>query len=218
MDFERALIEIPLSAQDIIDFAHDSYNTYTVRVREVECAVIDKEDCQYVLPRGTEASGLISDGGIRDVLRDLRAYPWPSKRIPGRSHAGFYKGARGLVDKGLYGVLRREKPIRFIGHSLGAAIALNAAVLLHREGFIIEFVVGLGCPRTFTRRTAKRVAKLGFPIYEFSNPGDPVPDVPFRFWGYRHINEIKTPREAKGYFISKNHMMPHYQEAFTDGN
>jgi len=81
-------------------------------------------------------------------------------------------------------------------------------------GFKIGGVITLGAPRTFTRGTAKRVKRLGYPIWEFSNRGDPVPDVPFKIWGYRHMNEIMTDRKRDGYSIKNNHSLEFYREAF----
>jgi pimeloyl-ACP methyl ester carboxylesterase len=210
------MVDLPLPIEILLQFAEDSYTVTTVKVGEVECLVAECEPFQVVVPRGTEFGQFFSGGGWRDVLRDLRAFPWFSSRIGGFSHAGFFKGARGLVDKGLFGRLRRDKPILLIGHSLGGALAVNAAAILDAEGFNVSSVVTFGAPRTFTKGTAERFKERGIYVVEFSNPGDPVPDVPFRWWGYRHINEVPTPRKANGYSISDNHMLPWYREAFAN--
>lgn len=216
MNFQTALKELPISPDHIFNYIDQSYIVHTLNVREVECLVVccAKSKYQFVIPRGTEFDKFFSGNGWRDVLRDLRALPWRNSRLGGWSHSGFLKGALGLVDKGLFGVLRREVPAIFIGHSLGGALALNCAAILHGEGFTVAGVITVGSPRTFMKRTATKVSKLGFPIWQFSNEGDPVPDVPFRFWRYRHCREIKTNRPGKGYSIKRNHSLSAYKKAF----
>lgn len=204
---------LPIPLYDVIRLIEDSYNNYTICVNEVECLVVEFHIYQVVIPRGTEFDKFISGGGWLDVIRDLRAIPWPSRLLRGWSHAGFLKGAKGVVNKGLFGLLRRDKPIIVLGHSLGGSLGQNIAYLLAAEDFYIKAVITIGSPRTFTKGTARRLKeRFKFPVYEFSNPGDPIPDVPFRFWGYRHINEIQTNRKAIGYSIKNNHLLPAYAQ------
>lgn len=185
-----------------------AYQRSTLRVGECECYVLQEKNAQYVSFRGTEAK-IVTKGGWADVLRDLRAFPWHSARLGGWSHSGFYKGAKGVVDSGLFGILRRDTPIYFTGHSLGGALALNAACMMYTMGFNVCGVVTFGSPRTFTKGTANRW--LGeVPIKQYSNEKDLVTKMPMRFFGYRHVNEIKTGLE-------KGHSLKHYQEVFRDG-
>ncbi len=214
MKFSEELANLPFSPAEVIQAIERGYEEHTVRVHDVECLVITTDLEQIIVPRGTEFGGFFDEGGWRDVLRDLRTRPWPSERLGGWSHSGFLKGARALVDEKLLVELDHVRPIYFMGHSLGGALALNCAGLLHAHGYNIGGVITLGSPRTFTKGTAKKIKALGFPIWQFSNPGDPVPDVPFRFWRFRHCNEIYTDRKRRGYAISKNHMMRYYREAF----
>jgi hypothetical protein len=204
------LIGSHLPLGKVFELAEVSYTKKTICVNEVECLVQEIDGHQVIAFRGTEADKLISGGGWRDVLRDLRAAPWYDKRV-GWSHAGFLKGARGIVDKGLFGLLRREKPIVITGHSLGGALAINAAAMLDYEGFKVVNVVTFGSPRTLIKSSTKRFAKNNIIVQQFSNAGDPVPDVPFRWWGYRHVNEITTSRIADGYSASKNHLLKFYK-------
>ncbi len=201
---------IPLSVA--LQLSDEAYKSVTLRVDGCEAYCTTFGGTQVVAFRGTEAGKLISGGGWRDVLRDIRAFPWRDKRV-GWSHAGFLKGAKGVVDCGLFGLLRRGKPVVLVGHSLGGALAINAAAMLHSMGFNVAGVMTFGAPRTFTKGTADKWRRR-VPVWEFSNPGDPVPDVPFKFFGYRHINEILTARKADGYSALNNHMLPFYYEAF----
>ena len=198
-----------LPLEYLLRLAEESYSKKTIKVAEVECYVTTKHGVQVVVPRGTEADVLLSGNGWRDVIRDMRLIPWYDKRV-GWSHAGFLKGARGIAEKGLYGLLRRELPIVFVGHSMGGAISLNAAAILKSMGFNVTLVVTFGAPRTFLKSTAKNYRKKGITVFQYSNPGDPITDVPFRWWRYRHVKEISTGR-AGGYGL-EHHAMSAYRE------
>ena len=204
---------ISITHKELFIITEDSYARYNCRVGEVECLLVETEDYQVVAPRGTEAGTLLSGLGFFDVIRDLRFFPWYDKRV-GWSHAGFLKGAQGLVDKGLFGMLDRDKPIVLTGHSLGGAISINAAAILKSLDFNVVAVCTFGAPRTLMKSAAKRFNTVGIAIAEFSNAGDPIPDLPNSMWGYTHINEVHTPREAKGYSIFRNHRLEHYGESF----
>lgn len=204
-----------ISERHAVLLAQESYADHTVRVREVEVLVRDLalEGIQVVIPRGTEFQGLVSGGGWRDMIRNLRAFPWYDRRT-GWSHAGFLKGARGVTDRGLYGLLRKDRPVVCVGHSLGGALALNIAAILHHDGFLVSQVVTFGAPKTFAFGS-DRFDKLGIPTVQWTNPGDPIADLPLGLFGYRHVNEVKTSRDAQGYSISNNHGIDQYAEAFT---
>ena len=203
--------DLPLPKEDILTILEQSYIAKTIRVKEVECLVMKWDGYQVVAFRGTEFSDMLETNGFWDVIRDLRAIPWYDKRV-GWSHAGFLKGARGVVDKGLYGLLRRDEPILVLGHSLGAALALNAAVMLESMGFMVDGVIGVGSPRTFLKGTAKKVRKYGLPVWEFCNHGDPVTHLPFSWWGFDHVNRIQIGDPEADLSISDNHMLSSYKE------
>lgn len=190
-----------------------SYKEETLSVSDVEAYVDDKAaKYSYLAFRGTEASKFISGHGWWDVVRDLRTLPWYDSRV-GWSHAGFLKGARHVVGLLVtdYG-LTKDKPVIVTGHSLGGALAVNAAALLHAEGYTVHRVITFGAPRTFKWRTATKWAKV-LDIDNFSNHGDPVCDVPTSWLGWRHVNEVKTSRDPDGYGFD-NHVLPAYFDAF----
>jgi len=198
---------------ELFKLASKSYHEVSCKVNEVECLVSTLDDIQVVAFRGTEGGDLISGGGVWDVLRDIRFIPWYDKRV-GWSHAGFLKGARGVVDKGLYGMLDRDVPIDLTGHSLGGVLAINAAAILRAEGFNVRQVITFGAPRTLTAGSLKRYIKTGVHTIEYSNKGDPIPDFPSRWWGYRHVNEQYTSHKVNGYSIANNHLLEHYGKVF----
>jgi len=196
----------------LLKLAALSYEQLSCKIDDNECLVSYTDGYQIVAFRGTEASKLISGSGWRDVIRDIRLFPSHDKRV-GWSHSGFLKGARALVDHGLHGFLRQDEPIILTGHSLGGVLAINSAMMLHAMGFKVDSVVTFGAPRTLLRGSVRRFKKTGISIWEYSNPGDPVPNHPFRLWGYRHVNEVMTDREPEAFFVN-NHLIDRYEEAF----
>lgn len=184
-----------------------SYIHHTYEVGEVEVLVVE-EDKTYIAFRGTEASDMWAGRGWVDVIRDLRTIPWHDKRV-GWSHSGFLKGARRAV-KNL--IIPRDKPVVVTGHSLGGGLAVNAAAILHAEGYTVEKCITFGAPRTFKKGTAEKWTKT-LDVTNFSNHGDPVCDVPLYWWNWRHVNEVHTSRTPDGYGF-RNHFLPTYFEAF----
>lgn len=203
---------LPIPIEVALDFADDSYTQKTVKVGDAECWVTEHGRYQIVAPRGTEFSDFFSEAGWLDVLSDAAAWPWYHRHI-GWGHFGFMAGAKGLVKHGLRGLLRKEEPIILIGHSLGGGYAIGIALLLSALGFRVEGVITFGCPKAlYSKKAIKRFWNYKIPVWQFSNPGDPVTDVPVLLG--RHVNEIKTDRKADGYRISTNHMIEFYREAF----
>lgn len=199
---------MPISIERALVFSEDSYTRATYCVNDVECDTRLVEGIKIVSFRGTETDSLLDKGGWRDILRDIRFFPWYDERV-GWSHAGFLKGARGVVDSCLTDTLLASVPTVIVGHSLGGALALNAAAILAAEGVNIVGCVTFGAPRTFIRGTVRRFT---VPTWQFSNPNDPITHVPHRFWGYRHVNEVDVSWPANGLRFS-NHAMSAYMEA-----
>lgn len=192
-----------------LDFAELSYERITIKIGEVECYCAMYDDYQIVAPRGTETK-LISEGGWLDILADLAAYPWYHPHI-GWGHYGAMAGAKSLVKHGLKGYLRKELPIILIGHSLGGAYALNAALLLAEMGFFIKGVITFGCLKSLYSDSALDNFRLhNINVWQYVNPGDPIADIPSIG---KHVRKIYTQRPADGYSISNNHPLIFYRDA-----
>jgi len=160
------------------------YDSKTGSVNDVEFMVKYEPEHTIVVFRGTEFSGFFSKLGFLDVIRDIRIMPWKDKRV-GWAHAGFLKGARGVVDSPLRDYICPSTPVILTGHSMGAGISLLAALLLHSEGYEIKEWVGFGCPRPTIGREG-----LPFPATSYRNHGDPVTQAP-RSWMFGYSHPIK---------------------------
>jgi len=187
---------MPADHRTLCRMAAHSYDAATGGVNDVEYLVKYEPDHTVVSFRGTEFSGFISQRGVLDVIRDIRIVPWYDKRT-GWAHAGFLKGARGVVDGPLMDYLCPSTPITLTGHSLGAGVSFLAALMLHSEGFTIKEWVGFGCPRPII---GKR--DLPFLATSYRNHGDPVTQVPRKWmFGYSHPVELSNIGLISGHDI-----------------
>lgn len=101
---------------DLCALVEQAYERQTGVIHEVEYHLLQFARFQVLIFRGTEGGKFLSGSGWRDVIRDIRILPWYDKRC-GWCHAGFLKGARGVVSR----LQLKDKPIILSGHSLGAA-------------------------------------------------------------------------------------------------
>lgn len=89
-------------------------------------------------------------------------------------HAGFMDGAEDVVDQ-----ISRQIGDRYsfiVGHSLGAALALETAALLAARGQAPDRVFLFAPPRVFLMRLPDVLKDVGIAAYWYGN--DPVPAVP----------------------------------------
>lgn len=122
---------------------------------------------QYLVVRGTaDNKNLSEDLAVR--VREDRKTGLPV-------HAGFEADAQAVyADAKPY--LKRGYETRFVGHSLGGAVAAILAVYAKEDGYDVESVVTFGQPR-FT--TASGAAKLaGLPLTRVVDENDVIPMLP----------------------------------------
>jgi hypothetical protein len=93
---------------------------------------------------------------------------------------------------------------------LGSGLAVNAALMLHGEGFDVRGVVGFGSPRALLKGSARKARGRSIPFWEYCNYGDPITNLPFSWWGFDHINKINIGDEGTEPSISDNHMIGAY--------
>lgn len=116
--------------------------------------------------RGSEFSTL-KGGNWRDYLRNARLLPWFNKAT-GWAHAGYLRGAENLVDV-FGGLIPQRAPLYLCGHSMGAAVAVLGAQLLHARGHNVIEAVLLGSPRVYLRPPS-----FDFPVTHYRYGGDCV--------------------------------------------
>lgn len=93
----------------------------------------------------------------------------------GRIHAGFYKAWRAIGDQVMAAI--GDQPVTLVGHSLGAAIALCAAVSLTLAGKPPVAVYAFEPPR-ISPDISIRTLLAKVPLKLYKNGLDLVPDVP----------------------------------------
>lgn len=175
-----------------------SYNRRSFVVNDVEFLIDDVHGCQVVAIRGTEANGMLSKGGWRDVLMDLRI--GPSGYYGLRGHAGFLSGAK-AIEKVLLDALDKSAPVIVTGHSLGGGIAIPVARMLLANHFDVKELVTFGCPRCITKGH-NQFKSIEISQYEYRD--DVVPT--FQFWSPRkHFNRLSIGgARSKNWFFNRN--------------
>jgi hypothetical protein len=79
--------------------------------------------------------------------------------------------------------------VRVTGHSLGGSIATIFALKLAMMGYNVELVT-FGSPRVGNKYFSEITTKaLDGRIARFQNPGDVIPEVPYKWIGYEHVGE-----------------------------
>jgi hypothetical protein len=111
---------------------------------------------------------------------------------PDDIHSGFERATKAVWPELRSAVLAGgggSKPLYLVGHSLGAALAVIAAKLLHNDGLArVSAVYTLGMPRCGGRRfVADYGDELGSSTYRLVHGDDIVPTVPPSELGFRHV-------------------------------
>lgn len=107
---------------------------------------------------------------------------WPEQRV----HRGFYRGYLSIRDELLAQVSESDEQVLIVGHSLGGAVGVLAAVDLNFNLGKQVHLVTLGSPRVgnaaFIDACQRRIASHTRLVHGW----DPVPRHPWPVWGYRH--------------------------------
>lgn len=183
----------------------EAYGTHSFHAKDLEglhrhmdMKMAEWPEVQVIALRGTEFTGAFTNGGWRDIVRDLMVLP---TRVPGVGigHAGFLIGA-GDVFSTLGPKLKKDKPIICTGHSLGAAVAQALALILKQHGWHVLEYVGFGCPRVFAGSPDWGAVK----VYHYQHGGDIVPRLLPPGLLYRH------PAAAR--VIGKHRWLPSFED------
>lgn len=140
---------------------------------ETDALVIEEQDCTWVCFRGTEAKPTPTRTGwsnFFDVIKDLRIFPYRTL-LGWWAHKGFAKGAEAWVHK--YGSrLNPRKKLYLTGHSLGAAVAVQAVPLLKAKGVSTTELVVFAEPASWYRGDEHLYQRLQVPSTSYINAND----------------------------------------------
>ncbi len=150
---------------------------------EVKVYFIDKKVC-FVF-RGTQFD---YKNILKDILSDVRAFPWYVSELGCWCHSGMVKGVRGWWGNG--GVFPQileyienyhleDKEIVFAGHSKGGGEATFAAALCNLQGIKCRLIT-LGSPKVATKGILK--ALEGVDSLRYVRGADVVTTVPRGPW------------------------------------
>ena len=154
---------------DKIDIA--GYTSHFISMGSTQVHVLISDEETLVVFRGTEKN-------LEDILVDLNI-----KKEDG-THKGFNQ-AYLSVHAELKKLVDKDKPAKFIGHSLGGALAIKAGTFhIGSDKQIITF----GAPRVFTKKYAKFYESCEI-THRFENKCDPVPYLPPYSFGFRHVGK-----------------------------
>ena len=134
---------------------------------ETDVYVREYHDHVALAVRGTEFAESVFSGhflkagwsNALDVLKDLRFFPW--KIGIGWVHRGFYRGAKRWYNRYGLKIAEMNKPVCIYGHSLGAAVAVQLAVIMKDAGFFVHHVHVYGEPPGFYGKSAENYRAKG---------------------------------------------------------
>jgi len=102
--------------------------------------------------------------------------------------------------------------VHVTGHSLGAALSTLAAFTLAKQGFDVRSSYVYESPRVGNRAFAEAFEAIvheSTPVYHITYGRDPVPHLPPRFLGYKHVAH-EVYYNPKGEYVvcegSEDHM------------
>jgi len=173
------MIQDHYDAAILCDKAYDTSRSDIWSAFETDALVRVKSDVVKINVRGTEFSKSLLGGNFSwegakntlDVLKDLRAWPtWTADSI--WAHKGFARGAKVWAEAYALRLATLDRPIELSGHSLGAGIVVQLAIILTRMGFKVRSVVTFGEPAGFYFGSEKKLSKLHIPITSYLHSND----------------------------------------------
>lgn len=199
--------------------AYDTSRSDIWSAYETDALVVVKPDVVKINVRGTEFSKSLLGGNfswegvknVLDVAKDLRVLPtWTADRI--WAHKGFARGAEVWAEAYALRLAVLGRPIELSGHSLGAGVAVQLAIILTRMGFKVRLVVTFGEPAGFYFGSEEKYWELSIPTVSYIHGNDWIQFAPP--WG-----ETGVPRTAINHepgMSRKAHNIELYAQALAD--
>jgi Lipase (class 3) len=143
-------------------------------------------------------------------------------------HAGFWREATRICEKINTDSTSSPRQTILCGHSLGGAVAAAASHLLTEHRIVATYI--FGAPRIGDRAGIDHsLSKWNSPIFHIRRPGDKVPSIPPKKFGYANylneyncylnkMNEVIKPNLAEElsdwYSFASELARPHFMEAY----
>jgi predicted lipase len=204
------------ASRDVYDHASIETDRAHVLIRTVPCpAVVGAVTNQLasitvVAFRGTK--------GIRDFITDAEFFRIPffvcagDPEPAGAVHAGFLMGVRPVMDAVADSIRSAGGSKVFLtGHSLGAAQAQLAAIILERRGIRVDGVYTFGSPRLGDSAWRDAWGRAGMASYGQSESGAPTlasysSVIPLAARTYRFVNDLDIVPRLPGWLEGFRHV------------
>jgi predicted lipase len=174
----------------------ESYRTETMQGNDfqyvfsgetgLDCFIRSSDDTTWIVFRGTETDKL------NDVCTDAITFRVKTPFLPEecKVHAGFltqYMSGRSIIIDTIR--FMKKPKVVCTGHSLGGALATLCAIDVEQtlEGDIETFCVTFGSPRVGGKHFCALFDAVIDNSFRFVDVNDPIPRVPFRAWGFKHV-------------------------------
>ena len=197
------------SARSLAELSARAYREHSfATVGGVEVLMDVRPETVVLAFRGTEKDG-------RDIVRDLRGYPWWARELGCWVHRGFLVGARNVMAEFPW---HFERPVHLTGHSKGGAEATVVAALMCAAGRRPRSLVTFGSPRTGSWGLGRILAANGVGLQRYVFGADFVTQLPLLLGllrVYCHVAPAKRIGRATG-DGAKDHRIAGYVAALSE--
>lgn len=194
---------------DLARLSHRAYGEHSfATVGGVEVLMDVREGAVALAFRGTEKDG-------RDIVRDLRGYPWFARELGCWVHRGFLVGARNVMAEFPW---HFERPVYLAGHSKGGAEATVVAALMCAAGRPPRSLVTFGSQRVGSGGLGRLLAANGVDRVRYVFGADVVTQVPMLLGllrVYRHVAPATRTGRTTG-DGAKDHRIAGYVAALME--
>jgi hypothetical protein len=170
----------------------DDWGGRYARIEVVELASVESRYAAFVDDERRRVDVAIRGTvNLRNAAFDVEFMKRRSELLGIYLHSGFEKAANALFED-LKPRIPEGYSLRVAGHSLGAAEAIIAGMLLSREGYRVELVLASAPPKVTDAEGWARFSSL--PVIRLAGPYDPVPFLPPKGPIYGHDPYIQGGR------------------------